>query len=366
MLAEAVTRAAADRASYVELMLSPGMGAARKLGAAAGWDDDLGRLEARLDHAAMARIVAEARASLDQAEARMHALLACGTPAAQPGCRVTVRYLAQVIRVFPPEQVFAQAALAQALVLADVRVVGFNLVAPEDDRVTLRDYAVQMRMLGYLGRQHPSVALSLHAGELALGLVPPEELRFHIRSAVEVAGARRIGHGVDIMQEDEPLQLLAEMARRRVLVEINLTSNDVILGVSGDRHPFPTYRRLGVPVALSTDDEGVSRIDLTHEYLRAVESYRLTYDDLETLARNSLEYSFLAGDSLWASASPYVLAPPCAEAEPTAPEPPAACRTLLAASDKAREQWRLEGDLAALEGSIRADDAPAPPVASLR
>jgi hypothetical protein len=364
MLAEAVTLAAGDHADYVELMLSPGMAAARKLGAAAGWDDDLGRLDARLDHAAMARIAAEARASLDEAEARMRTLLACGTPAAQPGCRVTVRYLAQVIRVFPPEQVFAQSVLAQALVLSDPRVVGFNLVAPEDDPVTLRDYAVQMRMLGYLGRQHPTVALSLHAGELTLGLVPPKDLRFHIRSAVEIAGARRIGHGVDIMHEDDPLQLLAEMAQRRVLVEINLTSNDVILGVSGDREPFPIYRRFGVPVALSTDDEGVSRIDLTHEYLRAVGSYRLTYQDLKTLARNSLEYSFLPGDSLWAAASPYVPAPACADVPPAAAEPPAACRALLAASDKAREQWRLEGELAAFEAGF--DGASASPAAAQR
>ena len=89
MLAEAVSRAAADSAGYVELMLSPGMADARKLGAAAGWDDDLVRLEAKLDHAAMAKIVAAARGSLDQAEARMHILLGCGTPAAKPG---TPRY----------------------------------------------------------------------------------------------------------------------------------------------------------------------------------------------------------------------------------------------------------------------------------
>jgi len=85
---------------------------------------------------------------------------------------------------------------------------------------------------------------------------------------------------------------------------------------------------------------------------------------LKTLARNSLEYSFLPGDSLWASASPYVLSAPCAAAAPAASQPPAACQTLLASSDKAREQWRLEGDLAALEGSIRTGDARAEPVAS--
>ena len=56
------------------------------------------------------------------------------------------------------------------------------------------------------------------------------------------------------MYEDRPYDLLRTMADRRVLVEINLTSNDVILGVTGKEHPLPLYRKYGVPVALSTDE----------------------------------------------------------------------------------------------------------------
>jgi adenosine deaminase len=95
--------------------------------------------------------------------------------------------------------------------------------------------------------------------------VPPGGLCCHVRLAVEQALADRIGHGVDVMYEDRPYDLLKHMADKGVLVETNLTSNKVILGVEGKAHPFATYRKLGVPVALSTDDEGVSRIDLTHE-----------------------------------------------------------------------------------------------------
>ena len=50
------------------------------------------------------------------------------------------------------------------------------------------------------------------------------------------ARADRIGHGVDIMHENSPDELLKEMARRGVLVEICLSSNDLILGVSGAEH----------------------------------------------------------------------------------------------------------------------------------
>lgn len=68
------------------------------------------------------------------------------------------------------------------------------------------------------------------------------------------------------------MQLLAEMKRRDVLVEICLTSNNVILGVRGSRHPFPEYLNAGVPVTLAIDHEGVSRIDLTNEYVRAAQA----------------------------------------------------------------------------------------------
>ncbi len=85
------------------------------------------------------------------------------------------------------------------------------------------------------------------------------------------------------------------MAKEKVMVEINLTSNDVILGVKNQNHPFPAYRKYGVPMAFSTDDEGVSRIDLSHEYQRAVETYDLGYEELKMYSRNALSYSFLAG-----------------------------------------------------------------------
>ena len=77
------------------------------------------------------------------------------------------------------------------------------------------------------------------------------------------------------------------------MVEINLTSNDVILGVKGAAHPWSLYRDAGVPTALSTDDEGVFRIDLTYEYMRAVTEHSISYGELKKLSLNSLKYSFL-------------------------------------------------------------------------
>ena len=157
------------------------------------------------------------------------------------------------------------------------------------------EYARQMHMLEYLHRQYPKVHISLHAGELAPELVPPSGLRFHIREAVELGHAERIGHGVDVMEERDPQGLLAELAERHVMVEINLTSNDGILGITAPNHPLPDYRAAHVPVSLNTDDEGVSRIDLTHEYATAALEFGLGYLDLKQMARTGMETHVPAG-----------------------------------------------------------------------
>ena len=89
------------------------------------------------------------------------------------------------------------------------------------------------------------------------------------------------------------------MAKNKIAVEINLTSNEVILGVKDEDHPFTTYMSHGVPLTISTDDEGVSRIDLTNEYYRLVRTYDVDYATLVSISRNSLQYSFLPGAALF-------------------------------------------------------------------
>lgn len=330
-IAEATARAASDHLQYLELLHTADGMQAPQLGAKIGWDDDLARLREKLLAAGMKDVAASTRQQLDRDETKMRELLRCETPQADAGCGVTVRYLYQVLRGLPPEQVYAQILLGFELVQADPRFVGLNLVMPEDWYVPMHDFRLHMKMLDYLHGIYPQVHISLHAGELAMGLVPPEGLTFHIRESIEKGHAERIGHGTSVMHERDALGLLSEMAQRKVLVEVCLTSNDVILGVRGQEHPLPVFLRYGVPVALATDDEGVSRSDMTHEYLRAVETYALTYADLKRLARHSLEYSFLPGASLSLEAKV------CGSHRPDT-----ACRKFLDSSPRARVQWNLE------------------------
>jgi adenosine deaminase len=352
-LDEVATRAAAQNEQYVEIMDTPAFAHSAALATEIGWHEDLGQMRDLLLARGLREDVGAARARFDQAEASRKQLEHCesGFPRSEPSaCGVKIRVLYQILRGYPKEQVFAQTLLGFETAAADPRVVGINYVMPEDGYTAMSDYALHMRIVGFLHALYPKVHITLHAGELAPGLVPYEDLCCHIRLAVEQAHAERIGHGVDVMYEDHPFELLREMAARHVLVEINLSSNDVILGVTGTAHPLPLYRKFGVPVALSTDDEGVSRINLTHEYVRAAETYHLQYADFKRMVRDSLEHSFLPGESLWAAPEKFATpVPACAQTALGAAERPARCAAFLAQSEKAREQWELERRLGVFE-----------------
>jgi adenosine deaminase len=342
-LDEVAERAGRQNEQYLELMHTPEFDRVAKAGYEIGWQDDFARFRDALLAKGLGPDISTAKAAMDEAEALRAKREHCGQPEESPGCKVQLRYLCQVLRGFPKQQVLAQTIFCFELVMADSRFVGINMVMPEDGYHAMNDYAVQMQMVKFLHPLYPKVHISLHAGEIAPGLVPYEGLCCHIRLAVEQASAERVGHGVDLMYEEHPHELLQEMAEKHVMVEISLSSNDLILGIAGKDHPFPLYRQFGVPLALASDDEGVSRIDLTHEYVRAVETYDLQYMDLKQLVRTGIEHSFLPGDSLWAARDRFTsTVAACSHNPPGGEKPSTSCANFLKSSEKAQQQWELE------------------------
>ncbi|WP_399131246.1 adenosine deaminase [Streptomyces sp. ITFR-16] len=353
LLANVADTAVEQNQFYLETMVTPASDSAKKLADAVGYDADLAALHRKLlAGGQLDRVVDEAVKEADDADAQFRATAHCDTPRPAPGCRLPVRWISQVSRGSSPARVFTQIAVGMRLAERDPRFVAVNLVQPEDGESALSNYSLQMRMLKYLRGQYPGAHLTLHAGELAPGLVKPEDLTFHINEAVRVAGAERIGHGVDLVHEDDWRGLARTMARRGVAVEVPFSSNKQILGIAGDDHPFNAYRRYGVPVVLSTDDPGVSRIDISHEYQYAAKTYSLSYTELKDLARASLEYAFRDGRSLWvpgSAPSGYQPVAACRSDRPGAVRPSPRCARYLAASPKAATEWRQETAFAAFE-----------------
>jgi adenosine deaminase len=362
---------------YLELMSSWGSSSVSALGTEYLPPDDpwspaylRERREALLADARFTAALESGASFLADTFAGVDQTLGCDGVDPDPACEVELLVQCNGTRTLPRGAVFAQFLYCFELAQRDPRVVGVNLVAPEENPSSLAFYDDEMLAAGTLRDLYAStsglrpVGLALHAGELVPEILPdtPEgqaELTFHIRRAVEVATADRIGHGSDLRWEDEgpgetPETLLATMRARGVLVEICLTSSEVVLGLEGTAHPLATYLAHDVPVALATDDEGVLRTDLVHEYVRAVTRQDVDYSTLKRLTRNSLEYAFLPGSSLWAERGRYrALSAPCEGARPGAGDPTSACASFLAENLRASLQWRLEERLVRFEETDR-------------
>lgn len=349
-LAEVLEGLARQNTFYAELMVTPQYVASRSLGAQVGWKGDPAATKAALAAAGIERLVPAAIADTDAMEARAREVMKCGTAQASAGCQVTVRYLVQTMRDGKPEQTMAQLQLGVALVAADKRWVGLQLVAPEDGYESTKYYDIHMRIIAELTDAGRKTPVALHAGELNLKLVAPKTISHHVTDAVRIAGARRIGHGTALPLEVDAHAVAREMAAKGVLIETNMVSNSVILEVPPEEHPYAWFRKMGVPVALSTDDSGISRHELWGDYAFAVRN-GATYADLKTAARNGIAFSFLAGEGLWTDPNVYRRPVAACARQVGDDEPKGACAELVAKSDKAREQWRHERLLKAFEAS---------------
>ena len=168
---------------------------------------------------------------------------------------VTVRFQNSLLR-FTPD---AEDRLRQLYAINDQYrdlYVGINMVGREDDD---KGYPLRfLPVLRELRHTYPDINLSIHAGEV-------DEPNFHIRDTL-LLGAKRIGHGVNLITDPDTMLL---MRHGPYMVEINLVSNLLLEYVDNySQHPFPEYLRIGIPVALSTDDRGMWDSNLTRRIFR--------------------------------------------------------------------------------------------------
>lgn len=163
-------------------------------------------------------------------------------------------------------------------------VVGIDFLANEEG-----NSALDKGQLIYGGLLHANLNgqsklhRTMHSGEIGDVRNP--------RDAI-IMGVERLGHGVNLEYD---LVTLEYAARNKVPVEINLSSNLQLTSVvSIATHPFLNYLRLGLPVSLSTDDEGIFNTDINHECELAITQSNVTYAELKQMSVNSIDTSFAA------------------------------------------------------------------------
>jgi adenosine deaminase len=126
-------------------------------------------------------------------------------------------------------------------------------------------------------------AITVHAGEAGDAA--------SVWAALRDLGADRIGHATHAI--DDPA-LLDELARRRIGVEVALTSNVQTATVpSYAAHPMKRFLAHGILATLNSDDPVVSGIDWTHELTVAAPAAGLDDAEIATALGNALEVAFL-------------------------------------------------------------------------
>lgn len=247
--------------------------------------------------------------------------LNCHTSKPEAGCNVTVRFLHETHRSDSLEEVFLQLILAFHLAELSLQsnqpnIVGINLVGAEDGTTAYTDYSAHLDMLSFLkqNRMYPNSSehISLHAGELTKQIAPFAEVSHSLAKTIIKVLPARIGHGVSLLNqtcpsyvqltstETCPELLLKVMDILSIAVEIPFISNKELLKIEDDDHPFPAYHSAGVATVLATDNPGILKTDLTTQFVEIFRRYpQITLDDAIKFARDSLEYSFLPGKSLW-------------------------------------------------------------------
>lgn len=349
VLAEVVGRAKAQNLQYMELMVGTAQGPGRDaffkdLPSSSDLRKAMDVLRPRCD-----ALLADSKSFLDKRDAEVTQKLRLPVSVTSPESPITTRYIWSCNRLAPMDAFFAQVVAGLYLASKEPRVVALNIVAPEDHPNARVGFERQMEIIDFVWNEFGRPNITLHAGELTLPISPLESMKDRIRKTIDKGHARRIGHGVSIAWEDNLPDLLAKMKREGIAVEICLTSNYGILGVEGDRHPLKLYREAGVPVFLNTDDEGVSRSNLTMEWVRGVRDQKLSYPDLKEMARNSIEYSFLKGDSLYVGRDFKKLRSDFKDIRQPGFKLTAELRKRLASSEKMQVQYRLERAFATFE-----------------
>ncbi len=141
--------------------------------------------------------------------------------------------------------------------------------------------------------------ITIHAGEA----IYPGSTQSVI-DAINILGADRIGHGIQIVNDKRAQDVVIE---NDVILEVCPTSNYLTSSVASlKKHPIKKLMDSGVKVCINSDDPGIFDCPLLGEYEVLVEELGFTYDDFVVCNRHAFEASFIS-DTKLSRLRPFVL-----------------------------------------------------------
>lgn len=188
---------------------------------------------------------------------------------------VVARIINCSLRQYDPERSVEIAE--HSLRMKSAGVVGFDLAGGEAGRPPERHQeAFEIAARGGLG-------ITVHAGEAA-GWES-------IFEAIHSCRATRIGHGTRLTEKPELLEYVRD---RRILVEVNITSNLQTRAVpTASDHPVRRFVDEGLAVTLCTDSWLMSGVSLTDEYTLAHQALGFSRVELDRMILDGFAHAFL-------------------------------------------------------------------------
>ena len=139
------------------------------------------------------------------------------------------------------------------------------------------DYAEEFKIA-----KENNIPFTIHAGE-ADGIES-------IKSAVSF-GAKRIGHGVRVIEDKEYMQFLKD---NDITLEVCPTSNiQTCICKDYDSHPLFELYKYGIKTTINTDNMTVSNTTLENEYNRLIETGKMSINDIIAMNLNSIDAAFI-------------------------------------------------------------------------
>lgn len=158
------------------------------------------------------------------------------------------RLIVATLRHEKPEVSIELAKLAATYIKEGV--VGFDIAGDE------ATYPAKVHQEAFKIAKKEGLGITVHAGEAGSAA--------NVKEAILELGATRIGHGIQVVQDIEVMELAKE---REIIFEVCPTSNlhtGAVLTL--EKHPLVEMTKKGLKISINDDDPETSQISLQSEY----------------------------------------------------------------------------------------------------
>lgn len=188
---------------------------------------------------------------------------------------VETAFIVDLDRTLPEDTALEHVELAAA-VKDEVGIVGMGLDCQE------RGYPAGRLKNCFDAARHHGFRLTAHAGE--------DGGAESVWDAIDRCGVERIDHGVQAIEDESLLCLLAD--RQMLLTVCPISNIELCVFPTMADHSLPRLIEAGIPVCLNSDDPPMFNSNLIHETEVVRRTFGFTQETIISLLRNALEHSF--------------------------------------------------------------------------